>query len=412
MTQLFTPNLVMAVNDVHAYVEPSDREYVLQLIESGAQAEGDLGVANQALYARRELVSQSYPRWKRALDVVFYRGMAGYLVRPFHPILALLVIAALATFLRFGALGRRRKAEAQPGTGEQIEPAPASRRPEAGSVRAAHRLGGHAHAYLGTARRGITGYVHNLLDTLVLIGPGPTPKNRRIESSPTESPCLCGRRLRELEPDVETDARGHPLRGQLMPTVERTSMTMRRKWPVLPLLTVVAALASGLAGSAPAAPVVPPPWTLTVSSNSDVLLGQTREPDPTQQSVQVTPKQTLKAKTASSNFMLYAGLRLVLERPERHPRRSSNVSKEQIRGRQRKRRGDLQLHDPGLEAASNLGLIKWCGHDPVVILISGPKEDGSEGAARIGDRDRPQKREIGCGGRGAGRTSCRPGPAR
>ena len=66
MTDLFTPNLVMAVDDVHAYVEPSDREYALQLIESSAQAQGDLGVANQALYAR-ELVSRAIPggsaRW-------------------------------------------------------------------------------------------------------------------------------------------------------------------------------------------------------------------------------------------------------------------------------------------------------------------------------------------------------------
>ena len=111
--------------------------------------------------------------------------MAGYLVRPFHPIVALLVIAALATFLRFGAFGKR-KTEAQPGAGEQVEPAPASAQPEAGSVRAGRRLAMRTPISAPPVRDHRV-RTDNLLDTFVLIGPETTAtgasKSSRTEFS-------------------------------------------------------------------------------------------------------------------------------------------------------------------------------------------------------------------------------------
>jgi hypothetical protein len=77
-----------------------DREHVLDLIESSAQAVGNLGLANEAHYKRQVLRSEHYSWPLHALDFVFYRLVAGYFVRPINPLLALLAIAAVITLVR------------------------------------------------------------------------------------------------------------------------------------------------------------------------------------------------------------------------------------------------------------------------------------------------------------------------
>jgi uncharacterized protein YjbI with pentapeptide repeats len=94
------PAFSMDVEESLSAVRLADREHVLGLIEEGAKARGDLRVANDAHYELEVLRSRRY-RWpRRTLDVVAYRTIAGYFVRPLHPLGFLLALAALVAFGR------------------------------------------------------------------------------------------------------------------------------------------------------------------------------------------------------------------------------------------------------------------------------------------------------------------------
>lgn len=71
----------------------ANQEHVLSLLETTAKARDDLAVANDARFERLRVQSQGYSPLLRAVDWLFYRQVAGYLVRPLHPLLALLVLA-------------------------------------------------------------------------------------------------------------------------------------------------------------------------------------------------------------------------------------------------------------------------------------------------------------------------------
>ena len=86
-------------------VEPSSLPSVLAMIESSAKARGDLGVANDAHYESLVIASRNYSWPIRVLDFVFYRTFAGYLVRPFQPLLALLALAAVVTAFQLARSG-------------------------------------------------------------------------------------------------------------------------------------------------------------------------------------------------------------------------------------------------------------------------------------------------------------------
>jgi Pentapeptide repeats (9 copies) len=114
-----------------------DRPAVLGMIESSAKAGGDLGVANDAHYAKQVLKSHGYGFPLNVLDFVFYRTFAGYFVRPLNPVFVLLVLAAVMTLVRGGL----------------------------GAV-------GSAGGSVGRrAARGLSGFPRRYLQTLSLIGP-------------------------------------------------------------------------------------------------------------------------------------------------------------------------------------------------------------------------------------------------
>jgi uncharacterized protein YjbI with pentapeptide repeats len=73
---------------------------VLSLVESSAKRRDEIALANDAHYKLQELHAQSYGTIRRAADAVFYRGIAGYFVRPLRP------LAVLALFALAFALGR------------------------------------------------------------------------------------------------------------------------------------------------------------------------------------------------------------------------------------------------------------------------------------------------------------------
>jgi uncharacterized protein YjbI with pentapeptide repeats len=89
--------------------EPRRRQ-VLRVIEAGAKARGDLVTANKATYELHVLASRGYPCVPRLLDLVFYRWIGGYFVRPLHPLAALVALAILFSIVRIGfALRRSRR---------------------------------------------------------------------------------------------------------------------------------------------------------------------------------------------------------------------------------------------------------------------------------------------------------------
>ena len=130
-------NLSMNVRSVVRSVQPSDRMRTLSLVESSAKLRGDLGQANDAQYAMRQLASESSSWPWRAFDIVFYRGIAGYLVRPIRPLIALLLLAAAISLLR--------------------------------SMRSGAERGG-VHRRLTGSLQGVSRFGNELLDTLTLVG--------------------------------------------------------------------------------------------------------------------------------------------------------------------------------------------------------------------------------------------------
>jgi Pentapeptide repeats (9 copies) len=91
--------LSLAVDDVQRAPSVEQRR-LLSLIEAGAKARDDAATANDAEYELRVLKAKSYDRPLRMVDAVFYRGAAGYLIRPLRPLAVLLGLAALGVALR------------------------------------------------------------------------------------------------------------------------------------------------------------------------------------------------------------------------------------------------------------------------------------------------------------------------
>ncbi len=137
------------------------RPEVLELIESSAKARDDLGPANDAHYERQVILSRNYSPPVRVLDVVFYRAIAGYFVRPLHPLAVLLGLAAAFTLVRIHRARRRTPATdaGKPGAGERDEgPGPAGR---------AWGVGQRVRRALSSVRD----FATSLLVTLTLIAP-------------------------------------------------------------------------------------------------------------------------------------------------------------------------------------------------------------------------------------------------
>lgn len=98
--------LLMDLETVDRISGRYNRMQALRALERTATLEGDLSRANGALYALRALSSQDYPPFTRAADFLIFRGAAGYLVQPLHPLLLLLLVVGVAASVR---LLRRRE---------------------------------------------------------------------------------------------------------------------------------------------------------------------------------------------------------------------------------------------------------------------------------------------------------------
>jgi uncharacterized protein YjbI with pentapeptide repeats len=92
--------LLMDVESIDDVRGDTVRRVVLQRLEETAKQGNDLGVANEARYALLSRNGGDLGGAMRILDQVFYRGAAGYLVRPSHPLMVLLVVLLLAGITR------------------------------------------------------------------------------------------------------------------------------------------------------------------------------------------------------------------------------------------------------------------------------------------------------------------------
>lgn len=101
MVRLDVRDLVLDVDVVRQIDGTGNKRTVLEKLEESAKARGDLSDANDAHYTLLALRSDNYWAGWRALDYIFYRGIAGYFVRPFRPLLVLLAIATVLSLLRF-----------------------------------------------------------------------------------------------------------------------------------------------------------------------------------------------------------------------------------------------------------------------------------------------------------------------
>lgn len=101
MGQLSAGSLLLEVEAAKRVSGDVERRHILRMIESTAKERDDLDVANDALFERRKLMSKRYGSLRRLGDIFVYRGLAGYLVRPTHPFIALAVLAFLAALVRW-----------------------------------------------------------------------------------------------------------------------------------------------------------------------------------------------------------------------------------------------------------------------------------------------------------------------
>ncbi len=150
----------MDVGSALTAVSTDHRTDVLRLIESSAKARDDLGHANDAHYERQVILSQDYSAPVRLLDLVFYRAVAGYFVRPLHPLAVLFGVAAVFTLIR---MLRSRSHELTEKTGT-----PAASEGGEGPAARAWTVGGRR---LGGSMRAVRDFATSMLVTLTLIGP-------------------------------------------------------------------------------------------------------------------------------------------------------------------------------------------------------------------------------------------------
>src|SRR5207244_2542536 len=103
ITGLSASNLVMAPALVDSVRGFDDQTSLLTLLEKSARDRGDLAVANDARFRLLTLENQTGGRVKRLADWIFYRRIAGYLVRPVHPFSGLLSRLLVGTVIRVSA---------------------------------------------------------------------------------------------------------------------------------------------------------------------------------------------------------------------------------------------------------------------------------------------------------------------
>lgn len=100
MERISVEDLRMDVATVDAVRGRNPRKDLLKLIEVSATARDELTAANRARFRRLSLLAEEKRGVSRLADRVVYRQVAGYLVRPLHPLLALAALLLVAGAVR------------------------------------------------------------------------------------------------------------------------------------------------------------------------------------------------------------------------------------------------------------------------------------------------------------------------
>jgi len=152
MRELSVASLVLEVNAAKRADSDVEKRDILRMIESSAKERGDLAAANDASYERRKLLSKEYGPLRRAWDYLVYRGLAGYLVRPKHPLIALAALALVAALIRWPLVRRSQ----QSASATSLSKTPATRQARSSASAATlvlRHLRGFLSEYWRTIRR-------------------------------------------------------------------------------------------------------------------------------------------------------------------------------------------------------------------------------------------------------------------
>jgi hypothetical protein len=113
MTRFLSGQLDMAIPLVDKVIGRPDQEAVLARIEATARAQKNNAKANEAEYRLLSLRGEAESGLSRIVDLVLYQWIAGYLVRPSHPLaaLALLVLAGTVVSIVWRARADRERSK-------------------------------------------------------------------------------------------------------------------------------------------------------------------------------------------------------------------------------------------------------------------------------------------------------------
>jgi hypothetical protein len=106
LDDLSVASLLLDVDAAKRVTGDTEKRDILGMIESSAKERGDLDRANDAYFERRKLLSKEYGSVERLGDTLIYRGLAGYLVRPKNPLIALVALALFAALARWSLVFR------------------------------------------------------------------------------------------------------------------------------------------------------------------------------------------------------------------------------------------------------------------------------------------------------------------
>lgn len=100
LAQLKADSLEIDLGYVDRIDDYGEKLRVLDLVERTARDDGNADVANDASFRRQALENEERAQPWQFLDLVFRQGMAGYFVRPLHPLFSMLALAAVAWLIR------------------------------------------------------------------------------------------------------------------------------------------------------------------------------------------------------------------------------------------------------------------------------------------------------------------------
>jgi hypothetical protein len=100
LDQISVARLTMDVEEIAAVRGRNVQKSVLKLVEKSGRESGDLALANRARFQLLDLEGDEKRGFSRLVDRLLLRDVGGYLVRPSHPLVTLLLAILMAGLMR------------------------------------------------------------------------------------------------------------------------------------------------------------------------------------------------------------------------------------------------------------------------------------------------------------------------